>query len=83
MFGKAIQGAEFRQGAQFVFRKRHTPFEIVQRLKCSILALPDELFSVFLTQSVYDTKSKTNSFTDPPRRFASASLRSSLVAIPT
>src|SRR5215471_6987364 len=59
MFGETIECPEFRQGPQFVFRKRDTPFETVQRLKCSILALPDELFGVFPAQSVYDTKTET------------------------
>jgi hypothetical protein len=58
MVDETIQGAEFRQDPQFVFCKRHAPFEIVQRLKCSMLALPDQLFGVFLAQSVYDTKSE-------------------------
>src|SRR5262249_22715212 len=60
MFGEAIERAEFSQYTQFVFRKRHTPFEIVQRFKCSILSLPDEISGAFLAQSVYDAKSQAH-----------------------
>ena len=48
-----------------------------------MFSFPLDLFAMFLAQSVYDAKSKTYSFADPHRRFASASRRSSLVAIPT
>ena len=46
--------------AQFTFCERHAPFEIVQRLEWPTLPLFKELFSVFLTQSVYDAKSETH-----------------------
>src|SRR5438034_4294297 len=60
MFGKTIERAQFSQGAQFVLWERHMPLQIVQRFKGSILPLPHKLFSVFLAQSVYDTKSETH-----------------------
>src|SRR4029077_7239155 len=83
MFDKTVESAQFSQGAQFVLCERHMPLQIVQRLEWPTLPLFKELFNVFLAQSVYDAKSETNSFADPHRRFASASRRSSLVAIPT
>src|SRR6266853_5443842 len=60
MFGETIERTQFSQGAQFVLCERHMPLQIVQRFKGSILPLPHELFSVFLTQSVYDAKSETH-----------------------
>ena len=30
MFGETIERAQFGQGAQFTFRERHAPFQIVQ-----------------------------------------------------
>src|SRR5438552_11271716 len=42
MTGKTIERAELGESAQFFFRKRHAPLEIGQRMKLSILALPNE-----------------------------------------
>jgi hypothetical protein len=85
MFDKTIQGPEFSQCSQFVFRQWDTPFEIVQRLESAIFSLSLDLFGVCLAQSVYDAKSQPHCvvINNPHRRFASASRRSSLVAIPT
>src|SRR5215475_14897200 len=60
MFGKTIERAEFRQCSQFVLCERHTPLQIVQRLKGLILSLLHQLFSALLAQSVYDAKSETH-----------------------
>jgi hypothetical protein len=60
MLSKTIERSEFGQCAQFVFRKRHPPLEIVHRLELSIFALPHEFFGVFLPQSVRDAKSQTH-----------------------
>ena len=57
MFTETIEGAKFSQGAQFVLCERHTPFQIVEGFKRFMLPLANELFSVLLAQSVYDTKS--------------------------
>src|SRR5690349_1232074 len=60
MFGKTIERTEFSQGAQFVLCERHTALKIVQRFKGAISALPNEVFSVFLTQPINNTKSETH-----------------------
>jgi hypothetical protein len=83
MFGKTIQGAELSECSQFVFRERDTPFEIVQRLESAMFSFSLDLFAMFLAQSVYDAKSQPHCvvINNPHRRFASASRRSSRVAI--
>jgi hypothetical protein len=61
IFSETIKRSEFRQGAQFVFRKRRRPpFEIVQRLELPIFALPHEFLGVFLSQSVHHAKPQTH-----------------------
>src|SRR4030095_6580449 len=60
MFSKTIEPAKFSQCSQFIFREQDAPFEILQRLEWAGLPLPNELFSVFLAQSVYHAKSETH-----------------------
>jgi hypothetical protein len=60
MLSETIERSEFGQCAQFVFRKRHPPLEIVHRLELSIFALPHEFFGVFLPQSVHYAKPQTH-----------------------
>ncbi len=58
MIRETIESPELREGAQFFLRKQHAPLEIVQRIKLSILPLPDKFFRVFLSQSVHHAKSQ-------------------------
>ena len=60
MIRETIEGPELRQRAQFFLRKQHAPLEIVQRIKLSILPLPDKFFRVFLPQSVHHGKSQAH-----------------------
>src|SRR5215211_5249325 len=60
MFGKTIEGAQFSQDAQFMFRERNAPFEIAQRFESAVFSFSLDLFAMFLAQSVYDAKSETH-----------------------
>jgi hypothetical protein len=48
MTGQTIEGTELSQRAELFFGKRHAPLEIIQRMKLSTLALPNEFFRMFL-----------------------------------
>src|SRR3954469_3453241 len=60
MFSETIEPAQFSQSAQFAFRERDAPFEIVQRLEAEMFSFSLDFFAVFLAQPVYDAKSQTH-----------------------
>ena len=60
MTGETIERTELSERAELFFGKRHAPLEIIQRMKLSILALPNEFFRVFLTQPVHHAKSQSH-----------------------
>ena len=60
MLGETIQRAELRQSSQFFFRKRNPPFEIIERLKWSILSLPHDFFAMLLPQSIHHAKAEAD-----------------------
>ena len=58
MFGETIERAQFRERAQFFFRERNPPLEILERFKLAIVPRAFNFFAVFLTQSVHHAKTK-------------------------